>query len=396
MMLSGADRSSGDSPSMSLGFALFHYFPYGGLERDMLTIARACQQRGHAVTIYTGDWQGERPGDLRVVEIPLRARSNHARAHEFAARLQTLRDPAHAAMVGFNKMPGLDVYYAADVCFAAKAFEERNFFYRLTPRCRAFLALEKSVFSRDSSTEIFMISNAQVETYRRYYQTPQERLHLLPPNVRRDCVMPPDYTARRAQLRAQYRLGDNDVLIVFVGSDYHRKGLDRALRGIGALNPTLRSRVKLWVVGQDKPTPFLNLAHTLEIENSVTFLGARDDVPNLLWSADLLLHPAYSEAAGMVLLEAMAAGVPVIASAVCGHAHYVSEHALGRELRDPITPRDIAAAISAIVGENRAVWLDRSRLFIERADIFSMPQRAASLIEAAAMHARRDRESQRR
>ena len=87
--------------------------------------------------------------------------------------------------------------------------------------------------------------------------------------------------------------------------------------------------------------------------SQVTFLGARDDVPQLLWGADLLLHPAYSEAAGLVLLEAMVAGVPVIASAVCGHAHYIGEHALGRELKDTITPRDIADAIATVTAENR-------------------------------------------
>ena len=168
---------------MNLAFALFNYFPYGGLERDMLTIARVCQQRGHAITIYAGGWQGDKPSDLRVVELPLRAHSNHGRAHEFAIRLQKARDPAHTAMIGFNKMPGLDVYYAADVCFAAKAFEERNFFYRMMPRCRTYLALEKAVFGRNSNTEVLMISKAQIDVYQRYYQTPRERLHLLPPNV---------------------------------------------------------------------------------------------------------------------------------------------------------------------------------------------------------------------
>lgn len=373
---------------MNLAFALFHYFPYGGLERDMLTIARVCRERGHDITIYTSGWQGDKPIDIAVVELPLLARSNHGRAQEFAARLHKRRDPQHDALIGFNKMPGLDVYYAADTCFAKKAFEERNFFYRLTPRCHAFLALEKAVFARESRTEILMIAEAQIDFYQQYYQTPRERLHLLPPSVRRDCVMPDNYTEQRAQVRAQHNLNDSDILILFVGSDYRRKGLDRVLRGIAALNPTLRNRVKLWVVGQDKTAAYLNLARTLEIEHSIAFLGARDDVPRLMWSADLLLHPAYSEAAGLVLLEAMAAGLPVIASAVCGHAHYVSEHALGRELKEPISPRDVASAIAAVVAENRATWRERSKLFIERADIFSMPQRATDVIERVAMQRR--------
>jgi UDP-glucose:(heptosyl)LPS alpha-1,3-glucosyltransferase len=58
---------------MQLAFALFHYFPYGGLERDMLAVAHVCQNRGHDVTIYCGGWQGEKPADMRIVELPVRA-----------------------------------------------------------------------------------------------------------------------------------------------------------------------------------------------------------------------------------------------------------------------------------------------------------------------------------
>ena len=41
--------------------------------------------------------------------------------------------------------------------------------------------------------------------------------------------------------------------------------------------------------------------------------------------ADLLIHPAYNENTGTVLLEALVAGLPVLVSAVCGYAHYIAE-----------------------------------------------------------------------
>lgn len=370
---------------MQLAFALFHYFPYGGLERDMLSVARFCQARGHAITIFTGDWQGDKPADINIVELPTNGLSNHARAQKFVALLhERLRDLSNTTVIGFNKMPGLDVYYAADTCFAAKAFEERNFFYRLTARCRQFLALEKSVFDRGSNTEILMIAKAQVAVYQRYYQTPNPRLHLLPPGIRRECVMPADYTAQRERVRAQFSLATDTLQILLVGSDYQRKGLDRALRGIAALNEPLRQRVRLWVAGQDKAAPFINLARTLGIEQQVSFLGSRDDIPQLMWGADLLIHPAYSEAAGLVLLEAMVAGLPVIASRVCGHAHYITDYTMGAELNDPITPDEVADAITSVLTQPRETWRERSRAMTATADIFSMPERAADIIEATA------------
>jgi UDP-glucose:(heptosyl)LPS alpha-1,3-glucosyltransferase len=370
---------------MQLAFALFHYFPYGGLERDMLAVARACQARGHTITIFTGDWQGDKPADMAIVELPTQGLSNHARAKMFVARLhERLCGLPHATVIGFNKMPGLDVYYAADTCFAAKAFEERNFFYRLTARARQFLALENAVFERSSNTEILMIAKAQIAVYQRRYQTPNERLHLLPPGIRRECVMPADYTAQRERIRAQFSLTADTLQILLVGSDYQRKGLDRALRGIAALDESLRQRVRLWVAGQDKAAPFINLARTLNIESQISFLGARDDIPQLMWGADLLIHPAYSEAAGLVLLEAMVAGLPVIASRVCGHAHYITDYTMGAELNDPITPDEVADAITSVLTQPRETWRERSRTMAATADIFSMPERAADIIEATA------------
>lgn len=369
---------------MNLGFALFNYFPYGGLERDMLTIARVCQERGHDITIYTGGWQGDKPEDIRIVELALHTYSNHARANEFAARLQGESNSKHDALIGFNKMPALDVYYAADVCFAAKALEERNFFYRMTPRCRAYMALEKSVFGRDSKTQILMISKAQTEVYQRYYQTPSERLHLLPPGINRERILPANYNDLRPKLRANYGLQDTDLLLLFVGSDFQRKGLDRALRGIAALHEPLRSRVKLWVVGNDKP--FRTLARTLGIETHVSFIGARDDLTQLLWAADILVHPAYSENTGTVLLEGMVAGLPVIATDVCGYAHYIADNVMGCVLGGNITPNQVAEAMAHVLSEKSSAWRERSRLFTAQADIFSMPERAADLIEQVVAH----------
>lgn len=367
---------------MQLAFALFHYFPYGGLERDMLAIARICAARGHAVTIYSGGWQGEQPGDVPVIELGAAGWSNHARNASFAGRLrQALAGRPAALVVGFNKMPGLDVYYAADVCFAQKAFEERNLFYRLTPRCRSYLAMEKAVFGADSRTRILMISQPQMAVYQRYWQTPPERLHLLPPGIRRDRVMPDDYAARRAALRRQYGLGADEYLLLMVGSDFRRKGLDRSIRGLAALPEGLRRRCRLWVAGQDREAPFRQLALTLGVADRVDILGGRDDVSQLLWAADALLHPAYSENTGTALLEGMVAGLPVIATEVCGYAPYIEDWQLGTVLAGPVTPAVTAATIASVLEVEPAVWRERARRFIAEADVFSMPQRAAEAIE---------------
>lgn len=375
---------------MLLAFALFQYFPYGGLERDMLTVARLCQERGHQVRIFTRSWQGAQPDDVAITLLPVRALTNHGRALAFAARLKDeLKSMPGAIVVGFNKMPGLDVYYAADVCFAEKVFEQHGFFYRLTPRSRHYLAFEKAVFDANGKTEALLISKTQLDLYQRYYHTPASRMHLLPPGISRQRIAPENHAELRPQLRSEYRLRDSDFLMLFVGSDFQRKGLDRALHGIAALKPDLRSRVRLWVAGQDQAAPFESLATSLGVADNLRILGARDDVSRLLWAADALIHPAYSENTGTVLLEGMVAGLPVIASEACGYAHYIEDFDMGCVLRGDITASAVAAAIATVAAVPGDSWRARSKALVATADIFSMPERAAEIIERVA--ARRDR-----
>lgn len=367
---------------MRLAFALFHYFPYGGLERDMLAIAGACIARGHQVTIYTGAWQGDRPAGIEVVELGARGHTNHALNADFTRRLTAaLEGQPDLPVIGFNKMPGLDIYYAADTCFAEKAYADRNWLYRLTPRCRQFLAMERAVFAAEASTDVLMISAAQVPVYQRYYDTPASRLHLLPPGIRRERVAPPDHDTQRQLLRQQYGIADDQFLLLAVGSGFRVKGLERSIRALAALPVALRYRCQLWVAGQDKEAPYRQLAITLGVEQQVRFLGGRDDISQLMWAADLLLHPAYRENTGTALLEAMVAGLPVIASANCGYAHYIAEQAMGEVLPEPITPDGMASAIEQVLDADPVQWRERGHAFATSADIFSMPERAAALIE---------------
>src|SRR5690606_26377177 len=175
-----------------------------------------------------------------------------------------------------------------------------------------------AVFAPSSKTQVLLISPAQLEPFQRYYQTPRQRLHLLPPGIRRDRVMPVDYSEQRQHWRAVFGLAPDSFLMLMVGSDFRRKGLARSIRALANLPEGLRQRAQLWVAGLDDPQVFIKLAQSLGVEEQLRILGARDDVAQLLWAADVFLHPAHSEAAGAVLLEAMVAGLPVIATDVCG------------------------------------------------------------------------------
>ncbi len=369
---------------MRIAFSLFKYFPYGGLQRDCIKIAQECLQRGHSVDMFTLQTQGEIPKGINLHLLPQQCWRNYKRYEKFADQVgEIVGQGDYAGLVGFNKMPHLDVYYAADPCFAAKV-AERNLFYRYAGRTRSFLAAEKAVFGQSSHTEILLISEPEREQFCRFYGTAADRIHLLPPGIQRDRLAGDNYQQLRIAKRQELALGSDEKMVLMVGSGFKTKGLDRSLRALAALPQSLRQRVKLFVVGQDNINPFLRLAKKLGVIDQLHFLAGRDDVPELLFAADLLIHPAYRELAGMVLLEAMAANLPVLASGVCGYSGYIRDAQNGIVLAEPFSQEQMNESLMLMLtGERHHLWRSNGREYIEKHDIFSMPQRAVDVIEQA-------------
>ena len=368
---------------MQLAFCLYKYFPFGGLQRDFMRIALACQSRGHAVRVYVLSWQGEIPAGFEVVIVPVKALTNARRYEKFTAWVtrDLVQRPAQR-VVGFNKMPGLDVYFAADPCYEEKAQTLRNPFYRLSGRYRHFAAYERAVFTPDSRTEILMISQVQQPFFEKHYATPKSRFHLLPPGIALDRRAPPEAPAIRAAFRAEFGLGDDDLLLLQVGSGFKTKGLDRSLQALAHLPEEVRARTRLIAIGQDEPSQFKRMAAGLGLAGQVDILAGRDDIPRFLLGADLLVHPAYNENTGTVLLEALVAGLPVLCSAVCGYAHYIDEAAGGRVIPEPFAQATMDGFLQEMLvdREQRATWQQNALAWAEIADIYSNAERAADII----------------
>ena len=368
---------------MQLAFALYKYFPFGGLQRDFLRIALACQARGHTIRVYVLEWSGEIPTGFEVVTVPVRALSNARRYEKFLAWMQQdLRQRPADRVVGFNKMPGLDVYFAADPCYEEKARSLRGPLYRLSGRYRHFAAFERAVFAPESHCRILMISSLQQPFFEKHYATPPERFHLLPPGISPDRRAPADAPEIRAAFRQEFGLDSDELLLLQLGSGFKTKGLDRSLKAVAALPEALRSRTRMIAIGQDDPAPFQRQAQGLGLAAQVSILPGRSDIPRFLLGADLLIHPAYNENTGTVLLEALVAGLPVLTTAVCGYAHYIEEAEAGCVIAEPFVQECLETTLANMLSdrEARARWQAKALSFADTADIYSNAERAAELI----------------
>ncbi|MGL6340518.1 MAG: glycosyltransferase family 4 protein [Waterburya sp.] len=133
-----------------------------------------------------------------------------------------------------------------------------------------------------------------------------------------------------ASIRSNLGISNDVVLALFAGDiRTPRKNLDTVLQAISEV-----SHLHLVVAGDTKNSPYPQLAEKLGIHNRVHFLGYRQDMSNLMKTVDLFVFPSRYEACSLVLLEAMASGIPVITSQTSGGAELVTPEC-GFVLSDP-------------------------------------------------------------
>jgi UDP-glucose:(heptosyl)LPS alpha-1,3-glucosyltransferase len=367
---------------MRFAFVVSLWFPFGGMQRSLLRIAQACVARGHQVDIYTGEWQGERPADIGVIELDTRASTNHRSNDLLAARFaEALAGQGYDCRVGFTKLPGLDVYYAADPCYAARADETKHPLYKLLPRYRAFRRQEAAVFRPGVGAELMLIAHQEMDKFIRHYGTERERFHLLPPGINRERLVSADPAGDRADIRREFQISEDELLLLAVGSRFRTKGIDRVIQALAALPDALRQSCRLLVVGHGKAAPMQRLARRLGVSERVVFSGTRDDVNRFYLGADYLVHAPRSENTGTVLIEAMLCGLPVLVTENCGFAKYVTAAEAGMTLPEPFEQRHLNRGLQEFLqSDARNKWIANGPMYCENTDLYSLIERAADVI----------------
>lgn len=336
---------------LSIALVIVRYFDFGGLQNEMLRIAKILVERGHKVEVITSDWEGEVITNIDRHVVPITAKINHKKIQQLAEILQNRVKQKHFdCVIGFNKIPGLDFYFAGDVCLAEKIDKEKPPLVKLLPRYRFYLKFEKSVFGKDSNTHILLLAHGAAVTYQHYYQIQQYRLHPIPPGVAKDRFeMNFDRQKAKLFLRNEWKLSEQANIIIHIGSAFYRKGVDRIIEAISCLPTSLKKNTWLFVIGNDEPKKYSVLAQKLDIEDQVIFTGPRNDVDVFYQGADFLVHPAREECAGMTIMEALYCALPVITTENSGFAWHVQKAEAGSVIEYPFSQKQLNQVLEKLL-----------------------------------------------
>ncbi len=300
---------------MHYALAISEYFPLGGAQCDFFAVATVLAARGHTISVITSAWQGERPDDWHCYTLDKRPVTNHGRMTALSAKIGELKQQhKFDAVIGFSRLRHIDVFFAADGCFRARALGGLKLYL---PRYRQAITIERALFSNPDLKSLFL-TEAQRQDYAHYADIDEHNSVVMPVSVAENNVYSDEQFQAAREWRQAQGIADNDLVLLMVAADFHTKGLDRIIAALTACSEAEQTRCVLWVVGAGKAARYQSTLDKLAVRTQ--FWGGQSAVAKFYLAADCLLHPARKEAAGMVIAEALAARLPVCVSDVCGYA----------------------------------------------------------------------------
>jgi UDP-glucose:(heptosyl)LPS alpha-1,3-glucosyltransferase len=318
---------AGRAAASHIAIAVAKLSTVGGKERDAVAIAGGLAARGHSVTILTCAAGLQVPSGVVVCLMTgVSGRTNHARMRRYArAVAEARRTSSFDAIISFEKLEDADAYYAADVCFASRV----GYFNAWLPRYATYARLEERCFGADGPDILFLCRKQESE-YRQHYRLAAGRAAVLPPMIH--PAGENRFYERRAKTREQFGIPETAILAVSVAVYPKTKGVDRSILALREI-PELH----LLVAGlkENQADSVKAMAARAGVAARTFLIGHRNDIPDILGAADLMLHPARVENTGLAILESLLAGTPVIASAICGFSEYIERFGAGIVIADP-------------------------------------------------------------
>ncbi|PYN87664.1 MAG: hypothetical protein DMD87_13335 [Candidatus Rokuibacteriota bacterium] len=230
------------------------------------------------------------------------------------------------------------VYRAGEGCHRAYLASDAR------PRARGLyhrivLALERRVFAR--TPRVVAIAEVGRREIAALYGVAPSRLSVVYNGVDLERFHPRNRARARGPARSEAGIPSGAFTALFVGSGFARKGLATAIEGFAAFADR---QSRLVVLGKGDPSEYRALASRLAVGERVVWLGARDDPERWYAAADIVVLPSRYEPFGNVHLEALAAGLPVVASARAGGAEVIADGINGSIVK-PTDARALAGAL---------------------------------------------------
>jgi UDP-glucose:(heptosyl)LPS alpha-1,3-glucosyltransferase len=311
---------------------------HGGVERATAGLVGALVEHGYDVHLLSPRGQAPMRGvTLHALCLPPLPSAARVLALAMSAR-RVVAGGSWDVVQSHERTLSQDVYRAGEGCHRAYLASEAR------PRARGLyhrivLSLERRVFAR--TPRIVAIAEVGRREIASLYGVAADRLSVVYNGVDLERFHPRNRALYRGAVRGEAGIAADAFTALFVGSGFARKGLATALEAFATFSDRAG---RLVVLGKGDASHYRALASRLGIGERVVWLGARDDPERWYAGADIVVLPSRYEPFGNVHLEALAAGLPVVASSHAGGAEVITDGVNG----SIVSPTDAPAITSAL------------------------------------------------
>ncbi|WDP85527.1 MAG: glycosyltransferase family 4 protein [Desulfobacter sp.] len=299
---------------LKIAFVIKNFVATGGAERYAVETAQRLLEKGHKIDIYARQIDFDLTKGMGVFKIVDKMRfSSVLSLYSFSKEVKKRLAGRHYDVIHSHDK-GCYGHVSTVHTFSFKRGKEKmsllqkmNEFW-ISPRAWLYIHMENI---QAASQRLAAVSEVIKEDIKKSHHR-DKGIAIIPPGVDVEKFCPEKVSALRAKARKDHGLGPDETVVLFVGSEFRRKGLDDLI-------PALDKKMRLFVVGrQEKTDYYKGLAKELGVSQNLVFTGLVEDVIPYYALADILVLPSVSEAFGMTVLEGMACGLPVVTSAAAG------------------------------------------------------------------------------
>lgn len=329
-------------PKKLLKVALVHpkYRPDGGAEKILDDIIEVLQQNEVEINLITRQW-GKHTDNIKTIKCSTiymgrlwRDWGFYWSAKKKLAKLNV--DIIHSHV----HLPNCNVYYATGGVHSEWLVQKNkisNPLKRLATQTSLFhnlkKYLEKYTFFNQNLDAVICISEMVKKDISKHFNVPPRKLHTIYPGVNFKIFNTEYQPELRRKTRNELNISDDHTVFIFVGSGFERKGLTILIDSLAELP----ENCELLVIGKDKNLKgYKKRARKLNISERVHFLGMQKEVKRFYAASDVFVLPSLYDAFALVIVEAMACGLPVIASSKCGAAYDFIENGQNGFVFDPL------------------------------------------------------------
>jgi UDP-glucose:(heptosyl)LPS alpha-1,3-glucosyltransferase len=322
----------------------------GGAEGYTVNLAGALAARGHDVTLVATSFAPS-AAVVRNVLLDAGGLTRRARYRGFVDSLD-----AHLAETSYDVVHAIAPvrrcdFYHPQAGLAAEALASGHLKYeglrrpldqlatRLNAKRQYVGAIEKQSLTGPRPPRLLCVSEMVKQTARDRYQLPESQLVTLFNAVDPDRFDPAKDPTAGQRERERLRIGPDKIVALIVAQDFKRKGLQPAIEGLAKVPD---ERLVLLVVGKPDPRAYRELAAKLGVTPRVVFAGATSDTYPAYRAADLFVLPTFHDPCSLVVLEALAMGLPTITTLQNGAHEAIAENVHGHVLPDPADADAIA------------------------------------------------------